>query len=84
MIASHWMKECQSRINKYKELKEKGASTKDLEVYYYLGNGPINDLLNQVDSSKSVTLDRSKIFAVPECNFYPKLDGISAYKRFLF
>ncbi|WP_086239066.1 glycosyltransferase family 32 protein [Campylobacter devanensis] len=84
MIASHWMKECQSRINKYKELKEKGALTKDLEVYYYLGNGPINDLLNQVDSSKAVTLDRLKIFAVPECNFYPKLDGISAYKHFYF
>ena len=83
-ITKDWMEECQKRINNYKKLKNNRESVKELDVWHYLGNGIINDMLNNLDKYKVTILDHSKLFADPEIYFYPKLKTNEAYVRFNF
>ncbi|EGH4468697.1 hypothetical protein IEJ30_001516 [Campylobacter lari] len=42
IVCKNWAIECQKRILEYNKIKTAKGNLKEYEVYYYLGNGPLN------------------------------------------
>ena len=53
IVCLNWAQECQKRILNYKQVKDLKGNLKQFEVYYYLGNGPLNPNIEKFKNNKN-------------------------------
>ncbi|WP_144653739.1 capsular polysaccharide synthesis protein [Campylobacter coli] len=53
IVCLNWAQECQKRILNYNKVKNSNGDLKQFEVYYYLGNGPLNPNIEKFKDNKN-------------------------------
>ncbi|PZT47648.1 hypothetical protein B6S12_07910 [Helicobacter valdiviensis] len=91
VVCFEWAKECQKRILIYKNAKQESRNLKEYEVYYYLGNGPLNLSIDKyVDKDGEIKVfDRVKNKVIMEafwrqCNKQKERPAKEDYVEFYF
>ena len=92
-VINEWFKQIINNIRLYKEIMVKIERNNTFKNYWksvtswnFLGNGILDDILKNVTDKQFLRLDRNKINALPEINFFkdPKMDSIQKYQQLYF
>ncbi|EFS3143550.1 hypothetical protein HX403_001359 [Campylobacter coli] len=91
VICFNWAQECRKRILNYTKIKDANGDLKQFEVYYYLGNGPLDVNIEKYKNNKDEILifDRIENRVIMEAfwkikNGNKEEDPILNYKNFYF
>ena len=92
-VINEWFKQIINNIRLYKEIMVKIERNNTFKNYWksvtswnFLGNGILDNILKNVTDKQFLRLDRNKINALPEINFFkdPKMDSIQKYQQLYF
>ena len=85
-ILTKWSDKIINNIKYYNQLKSNSNKSSILNKWNYLGNGIINPIVRNITGKKFFRLDKYKMNAFPELNFFlnSSMNVIDKYKLFYF